>query len=483
MREKRRPEEGVVEINRVPGNIPSHVEKRQPEAEISPFDITDSVTLGSCTRFASISRSSIAGQVFSPKKILWSSDGYKGSSSTKGIIEDPGGNLIAGTYCDLTQISRKDGKAVWQKDLMKPALRNLCTSPAVLAKDGSLLIGTTDGQLYSLDPSTGKELWAYRTDAYSTKPMQAKDGTIYVNKNKDIVALRADGTEKFQAPIGRDRQEIDFVDEQGAVYVKADDELFAIGPDGSRRWQASGSHAVGFPDDPGRVFTTGSKSLPHPVHEHSTIFHTLVDARDPQTGEKLWENEYDYAKIGGYQKGLLFIQEHTKLSAVDAATGKAAWEYPGDRMKDIKAILDDGTLIISDFGKFEALDAKTGAIKWTLDSKSAHNSSAAYPTSRGSIVVADYDNIYSIDPKDGKVNLTIKMDKTIRDITLSKDESVIYVEEAETGAIHAVDFRTAGELAKEIIDTAPPAGESHRGVEVGDDYVIIDGIKLPREKK
>jgi outer membrane protein assembly factor BamB len=477
------PEGTILEINRLQGNIPAKVDKKEVEKEVAAFNIKDSVSLGGKPRFASLSRASIANQVFNPKKILWSSDGYRGSSSTKGILEGPDGNIIAGTYCDIKQISRNDGKPVWEKDLMKPAIRNLSTSPAVIAKDGSLLIGTTDGNLYSLDPKTGKELWSYKTDAYSTVPVQAQDGTIYVNRNKDLAALNPDGTEKFQAPINRDRQEINYVDQQGAVYVKSDDELFAIGPDGSRRWQAPGHFLIGFSDDGQRLYTTATRSLPHPVHEHSTIFHTLVNARDPKTGEVQWEKEYDYAKIGGFHKGLLFVQEHTNLSAVDAATGKTAWEYPGNTMRDIKAILDDGTIIASSIGKFEALDAGTGKVKWTLESKSAQLSSAAFPTARGSIVIADLDNIYSIDPKDGKVNVTIKMDKGIRDITLSRDESVIYAEESETGAIHAVDFRTAGELAKEIVESAPPPGESQGVVEVVDDYVIIDGIKLPREKK
>ncbi len=467
------------------GSLPDSI-KRQTIEDDSPPVPQDSVKISGKAGFASVSRASITDQVFKARKTIWTSSWDKDNTITKGIVMAPDGDIITGTYCDLKKISSRDGKPVWEQDVHQKN-HNLSTSPAVIAKDGSLLVGTTDGILRSLDPSTGKEIWRYKTGAYSTDPLQAEDGTIYVQKEKDMAAINADGTEKFQTPIGRDRQKIKFVDRKGEFYVVSDSDLFAIGPDGKQRWQAPGTDAIGFPDDPDRVYITASKDLPHPVHKYSTIVHSLISARNPETGDKIWENEYDYAKVGGHYKGLVVIYEHNKVSVLDSETGKSRWESPGEMMREIKTVTSDGTLILHDPRHFEALDVTTGKSKWVLDIKALNSSSPAFETKDGNVIIADSNTVYCVDREKGDVKFKFKMDKGIGRTALSIDETVVYAEEPGTGAIHAIDFRNAAEIAKDVLEspaTSEASAENHGGeVNVETDYVDIDGVKLAKKNR
>lgn len=422
--------------------------------------------------------------MFGSRQILWSTSWKNDSGVGKGLIRMADGDLLAGTYCDLTKINTGNGTVAWMKPIMeKQRMRNLSTSPALIARDGNLLIGTTDGILYSINPGTGKEVWSYKTGAYSTEPLQAADGTIYVQKGKDIAALKPDGTEKFQVPIGFDRLKICCVDASGSAYVQSEDMISAIGPDGKRRWKEPGRTLTSFESDPGRLYATDEKQLPHPEHKGSTIFHTLVSARDPGTGRKLWENEYDYATVGGYHDNLLYVYEHDRISALDASNGKSVWESPGQWMRKLNTILDDGTVILSGHGQFEALDGKTGTPKWTLDVRSLPLDSEAHRTRDGNIIIADYDNIYSVDPSNGKVNFKMHMEKGIHRILVSDDERTVYAEESETGIIHAVDFRNPGEIARDLAKEAPgEVSEGGEGVIVEDEFIVIDGVKVPVHK-
>jgi|GEM_PF-1999499 len=463
--------------------------RRQASEEDSLPAPQDSVTLCGRSRFTAVTRESIADQIFGARSVLWTSGADKGSNINKGIVMAPDGDIITGTYCDLKKVSGSDGKTVWEKDVHEKN-HNLSTSPAVIAKDGSLLVGTTDGVLSSLDPATGKEIWRYRTDSYTTDPLQGEDGTIYVQKGRDLAAVNADGTEKYHAPIGRDRAKIAFVDRKGGAYVICDSDLFVIGPDGKQRWQAPGREAVGFADDPDRVFITSSKDVPHPAYKGSTTMHSVICARNPETGEALWENEYDYAKIDGYHKGLVIVEEHEKVSALDAGTGKARWERSGKLPCENKAVTSKGTLIMHDPGHFEALDIATGNAKWSLDVKGYNSSSPAFETKDGNVVIADSNTIYCIDPENGDVKFRFRMDKGIGRMALSRDETVVYVEEPGTGALSAVDFRNAAAIAKDMLQPSDASGaasetpdEKQSGeVNVEKDYVIIDGIKLPKKK-
>jgi len=469
-----------MEIDGLSGIVPTPPPRKHGGARPEP-QAHDRVTITGKAAYSSVTSRSITDRLFSAEKILWSCNSKGSSSISKGIIELPGGDLLAGTYCDLRKIDRKSGGVAWEMDAQADTC-NFSTSPAVLAADGSLLVGTTNGTLRSVAPKTGREIWKYRTGAYSTTPLQAADGTIYVQKNKDLAALTPDGREKFQAPIGRDRQSLEYVDGHGAAYVVSDQDLFVVGSDGKRRWSAPGREVTGFPDEPERVFVTADKSLPHPEHAHSTIFHTLVKAHDPKTGEKLWEKEYDYAKVGGCYKGALFVYEHDGLSAVDTGTGKTLWESKGKGMRSLRACLGDGTLIVSSPGRLEALDGASGAQKWSKDLKSLYGDSPACPGRRGDFFIADADTIYRIDTGSGNVKLSVKLDKGIGALILAGDESAIFVKESGSDTLHAVDLRPPSEIAKETLERPASPDERPPEVTMDNDNVYVDGVRIRRNR-
>ena len=153
--------------------------------------------------------------------------------------------------------------------------------------------------------------------------------------------------------------------------------------------------------------------------------------------------------------------------------------------RDIKGILDNGTIVASAPGTFEAIDGATGRLKWSLATKASQNSAPAIMTARGSLLIADSEAIYCVDPEKGDVQLTIKVDKGVKNLCLSDDESVIYAETFKDGSIEALDFRTPEETAQDMLDdgSSDPTAPDDSTVDINDDYIIIDDIKLPRRKQ
>jgi outer membrane protein assembly factor BamB len=465
-----------------PGNFPPPERAAAKKQQADPV-VKDRYTQGDRSSLSAVTSHTVAGQLFSSRQIEWSTTWKKDAGVSKGLLEAPDGDLLAGTYCDLTRISTKDGTKVWENNLMENGrMRNLSTSPMVQAKDGSYLIGTTDGTLYSLDSKTGKELWSYKTDSYDTTPLQAHDGTIFVQKGKDIALLNPDGTEKLQVPLGIEKLRISCVDGKGTLYAEAGDRIHTIGIDGKKGWEAAGKHITAFADDPGHLYCIGDKSVPHPEHKNPTTFHTLVSSLDPATGKKLWEKEYDYATVSGFHKDKVFIYEHDKVSALDPATGDLQWESPGQWMRRLNTILDDGTVILTGPNSIEALDGATGVKKWDLPIKAHALDSPARRTSDGTIIIADENNIYNLDSSKGTIQYSFHLDKGIHRIIPSRDERVVYAEESETGVVHAVDFRKATVIAKDLAEGNEPPPSGNGDMTVDDDYITIDDIKIPVNK-
>ncbi len=149
-------------------------------------------------------------------------------------------------------------------------------------------------------------------------------------------------------------------------------------------------------------------------------------------------------------------------------------------MKKLRLILDDGTVVLSTHEHFEGVDGKTGAPKWSVDVKGLNTESPAYQTSDGKVLMHDRNTIYSIDPVSGNVDFRFTMDNEISKITPAANGSLVIVEELGTGILHAVDFRPMSEVAEDILEKNPPSSEEKPGnIQVEDEFVNIDGVKIP----
>ena len=120
------------------------------------------------------------------------------------------------------------------------------THPA-RARDGTLYVGCTDGNLYAINPD-GTIKWVYEggipiatTPAvyYSPDGENAQyNGTVYVGlRNGLVIAIDASGDLKWFNEAGHEVTTSLALAADGTIYVGVDDErLVAILPDGRRRW-------------------------------------------------------------------------------------------------------------------------------------------------------------------------------------------------------------------------------------------------------
>ncbi len=238
---------------------------------------------------------------------------FEGPMSTPLLV----GNLVIGLsgWGRLFAVDRIGGEPVWSTDLVEDhgaALPRYGFATSPLLQDGVLVvqIGAPDGAIAGFDPETGALLWKTGTDeiTYQSPVSMTVDGRAQV--------LAAGMTELY------------------GIDPATGEILWEFGHGGTGYLGAESLVPVGAGDN--RVFLAFKD-------EASTVL--ALDSA-ASTGTPLWEDRTirnSYA-VAAYHDGYLYGFSSRFLTAVDAATGEAAWKSrpPGDGFP----IVVDGHLVI-----------------------------------------------------------------------------------------------------------------------------------------
>lgn len=116
-------------------------------------------------------------------------------------------------------------------------------SSPVIGPDGTIYVGTLDGQLVAVHADGSAKKWSAATqDASGSSPAIAQDGTIWVgSSDHKLYAFQPDGSPKVAIDLGSEVTSgaSAAVGGDGTVYIgTADGKLHAIGQDGKERWPA-----------------------------------------------------------------------------------------------------------------------------------------------------------------------------------------------------------------------------------------------------
>ena len=131
------------------------------------------------------------------------------------------------------------------------------SSPAIGA-DGTVYVGSDDGNLYAVEPETGAELWRFPAGGeIRSSPAVGSDGTIYFGSKNVLHAVNARGVLKWSFNAG------DYIfsspavsNESRVVYVgSSNGSLYAISPTCTLKWQ----------------FQTGDKIVSSPAIGHDGL--------------------------------------------------------------------------------------------------------------------------------------------------------------------------------------------------------------------
>ncbi len=191
----------------------------------------------------------------------------------------------------------------------------------VLTEDGQLLAASYDKLLYSLNPETGAQNWAFdgSTNRLLASPL-VSDGMIYL--------------------------------------PSSDYNLYALDMKGSLVWQYKAENAL---------WTT-------PVSDGEIIYQPSMDhhiyALNAKTGKLVWKSDDLDGPIAGSPtlspEGILYVATfNSKLVAVDSATGKMLWEQPLQGWGWSGPYLQDGSLYFGDLkGYIYGKSAADGSDLW-----------------------------------------------------------------------------------------------------------------------
>ena len=244
--------------------------------------------------------------------------------------------------------------------------------------DGTVFIGSDDGNLYALDALTGNLEWKFASQGIvRSKPAIEASLVFFASDDGNLYALHAANGEKaWSTNIGNflnkttrenlggspDPTGYDYVQSSpavvdGTVYVGSlDGNLYALAADtGSLQW----------------TFNTKGKIRGTPAVDQGTVFFgswdKLMYALDALTGEVRWA-----IGVGGQVQstpvvanGLVYCASRKASAfALDAATGEVKWEhnYGGNMWVESSPRLVDGAIYIGSSGsKFVlGLDAFSG---------------------------------------------------------------------------------------------------------------------------
>jgi len=134
------------------------------------------------------------------------------------------------------------------------------------------------------------------------------------------------------------------------------------------------------------------------------------------TGKTLWKTELPGAPVGRngsatpvVADGKVFAIASTRVWAVDAATGKLAWETPLERKRGIGSspLVLDG-LLVANLDRLVAFDAKTGKEAWKQDKAGGgHSSPVAWKAGDKTLILCNgRAGLDAVDLKSGAVAWT-----------------------------------------------------------------------------
>ena len=269
----------------------------------------------------------------------------------------------------------------------------VASSPVVA--DGTLFIGSNDGNVYALDVATGAQRWKTRTGGRVASSAAVADGRVFiVSYDSNLYALDAtsgevrwkfatDGERRFTAKHlhGAEPAAEMMADpfdvylsspavERGVVYFgSGDGNVYAVdATSGALKWK----------------FKTGDVVHASPALANGTLYIGSWDsyfyAIDTATGRQKWrfktgEDHKIYNQVGIQSSAVVvngvvyFGCRDSKVYAVDAATGKERWSYSNKGSWVIATpIVRADTLYFStsDSGMFQAVDAGTGKALYSL---------------------------------------------------------------------------------------------------------------------
>ena len=273
------------------------------------------------------------------------------------------------------------------------------SSPAIGA-DGTIYVGSMDGNLYAINPDS-TEKWAFYTGNWiNSSPAIGTDGTIYIGSGDwNLYAIKPDGTEKWAFLTGNSIEASPALGADGTIYVGSDDaKLYAINPNGTTLWvfttndQIKSSPALG---TDGTIYVGSEDDNLYAINQDGT---PVPGSWPYKTGGEIESSP----AIGA--DGTIYVgSDDDNLYAInpDGTPVPGSWPYKtGGEIVSSPAIGANGTIYIgSEDHKLYAINPD-GTEKWAFRTGNSINSSPAIGAD-GTVYVGSQDYKFcAVNPND-----------------------------------------------------------------------------------
>jgi outer membrane protein assembly factor BamB len=266
------------------------------------------------------------------------------------------------------------------------------SSPAI-SSDGSIYIGSTDNNLYAVNPD-GTEKWNFSTSGLiHSSPAINTEGTIFVgSKDGRLYAINPNGSEKWNFQTNSIIDSSPAIGPDGTIYVGSNDyKLYAINADGSKKWAFQAGNKI---DDSSPAISSNGT-----IYIGSLDFNLYAIKPD---GTKKWSyktGSYVFSSpVIGYDGTIYIGSEDNKLHAINP-DGTQKWSFTaGNNIYSSPAIGLDGTIYVGSTDFYLYAINPNGTKKWDFLTGFVVESSPSIG-SDGTIYVGSKDNkLYAIYP-------------------------------------------------------------------------------------
>lgn len=297
----------------------------------------------------------------------------------------------------------------------------------VLGHDGSIYIGSLDGQFVALEPS-GSLKWRYSAgDKIYPSALVVGSSVIFGTHNKELVSLSLQGLPRWKLPLQDVVDASATLGPDGRVYVVADG-AYAVDLLGRLHWhKPTADHVRSAPViHPARLVIIG------------TTEGTLIALRPD--GDVAWEVPLGGAIEGAAsvdEEGLIYVGTGRGEVVQIDPSGRILWRFQtGDEVRATPAIARDGTIVVGSYDSHVYAISSTGALRWKVATGARVRASARIDAD-GRIYVGSQDNfLYCIDPNGSvlwRYNVGQDVDSTVE---IGSDGTLYFG--SDDGGVHAM---------------------------------------------
>ncbi|MBS3817076.1 MAG: PQQ-binding-like beta-propeller repeat protein [Candidatus Thermoplasmatota archaeon] len=264
------------------------------------------------------------------------------------------------------------------------------SSPAI-GENGTIYVGSGDGNLYALYPN-GTKKWAADTGGPRSSPAISSNGTIYIGSyNQYMHALHLNGTKKWSFYAGHSVYSSAAIGRNGTIYFgSGDGNLYALNPNGTEKWNFQTGHFINSSPAIGRngiIYIGSWDDNLYAVYPNGTEKWRFSTQGDIHSSPSIASD------------GTIYVGSEDNRTYAINKNGTEKWNFTtGNYVQSSPSIGADGTIYVgSKDDNLYALNPN-GTERWNFSTRGPVHSSPAI-SSDGTIYFGSFgERLYALNP-------------------------------------------------------------------------------------